>query len=905
MAEPEKAGSHYVSAAFRPHGTGVRGINLPRQSRQFEGRFGRMFRTLPAAVHDEDDLIDLGVAMTAGFEPQPTPETMPDDEENPGISAGYTYLGQFIDHDLTFDPASSLQRQNDPDGLTDFRTPRFDLDCIYGRGPDDQPYLYQNDGVRMLLGKKLTGSAFDPDGTRSVPRNTPEEGTDQSLAPGKLPPRRALIGDPRNDENVIVSNLQSTMLRFHNQVADMLEERHGKATRFEQVQREVRYHYQWVVLHDFLPTIIGRDRVLSLLPELASDGMRQGPRDFPANAGASSIVKFDPKLRFYKPNKNAFMPVEFSVAAYRFGHSMIRPVYRLNTTLAGTDFPVTGLGDGRQLIFDVRSDDHLAESLVGFREFPTPWALDWSLFFRMEPNPPVAGPDRLQPAYKIDTSLVNPLGTLPLSVASDQRSLPARNLVRGLKMSLPSGQAVARAMGFMPIPDANLTVRKAINPDPTDNPVIPLTRISEDFAGNAPLWYYILAEAQQQFVDAASEIRLGDVGGSIVGEVFVGLLWADSHSYIQQHPGWQPSEAFVSAETGIFGMAELIRAARGERIGGRMARSGIPRALNVALHPSKSGAPQGAASRHRSAAGTAGLVSGLAPSPNHNLRYRGGRLLPDLAFANFYVGGQAAWKQSDIQSIDDGLTRAMSDSRLNSVMAQYMRGQPVTSTFKGSRVLPGSPPREVSKGDVEALVQDLLRQGALSNFDLSKTVFNLLLPGGTVLTTDITPTSGPSASLTGGRPPVTLSAARAQIADSDEDDQASSLEGLGGYHGSVRNGNARVYYSVGVFSEPLQSGEVNGIVAFDAPWKNVVATFYHELCEARTDPDVEEANQAGDRSLVGWTSRQGEECGDFPIFEDPSLSHVFAELALADGSGTVPIQLQYSNRVNGPEDPTL
>src|SRR2546427_448502 len=109
-----------------------------------------MFRTLPPAQFNEEILQKLAESMTATAD-VPTPEDQADEEENSGISAGYTYLGQFIDHDLTFDPASSLERQNDPDGLVDFRTPRFDLDCIYGRGPDDQPYLYRRDGLHMLL----------------------------------------------------------------------------------------------------------------------------------------------------------------------------------------------------------------------------------------------------------------------------------------------------------------------------------------------------------------------------------------------------------------------------------------------------------------------------------------------------------------------------------------------------------------------------------------------------------------------------------------------------------------------------------------------------------------------------------------------------------------------------------
>src|SRR5713226_887835 len=152
---------------FRFHGERPRGSDFHPASTLFEGRFGRMFRTLPPAEFAEEDLKALAAAMIAEHEAIPTPETKVDDEENQGISAGYTYLGQFIDHDLTFDPASSLQKENDPDALVDFRTPRFDLDCVYGRGPDDQPYLYQDDGLQLLLGEELdNGKDVD------IPRNT-------------------------------------------------------------------------------------------------------------------------------------------------------------------------------------------------------------------------------------------------------------------------------------------------------------------------------------------------------------------------------------------------------------------------------------------------------------------------------------------------------------------------------------------------------------------------------------------------------------------------------------------------------------------------------------------------------------------------------------------------------------
>jgi hypothetical protein len=488
----------------------LRGLESRGRSDQFEGRFGRMFRTLPAAQFDAGILHDLGAAMTAEFEAQQTPETEVDDEENAGISAGYTYLGQFIDHDITFDPASSLQKQDDPEALVDFRTPRFDLDNVYGRGPDDQPYLYRADGLRMLLGDALTGNPDDPT-ARGVPRETPEAGE----------PARALIGDPRNDENVIVSQLQASLLRFHNRMVDVLG-----STDFEHIQRQVRWHYQWVVLHDFLPTVIGTDTLRHIFGTAKDGGV-----DFSNH----------PTLRFYRPKKAAYMPVEFSAAAYRFGHSMVRPIYRLNQSI------------DRLMIFS-----NSGESLVGFRKFPTNWAIDWNLFFRSG-NPPQLGPKRLQPAYKPDTSLVNPLGSLPPSVAVNPSVLAERNLLRGWRMGLPSGQSVARAIGVPVIDDKKLKVGKATEADTPDNKAI--SDISPKFADNAPLWFYILAEAQQQFVKNDTPIHLGPVGGRIVGEVFVGLLYEDSHSYVRQNPKFTPIMEFLS-ENGEFKMADLLRQAR-------------------------------------------------------------------------------------------------------------------------------------------------------------------------------------------------------------------------------------------------------------------------------------------------------------------------------------------------------
>src|SRR5712672_3251226 len=194
------------SKKFQPaaHGGGVRGDDAVARSASFEGRFGRLFRSLPPGEWPKEALMALGLAMTADPEvdeknknlPAASPETdkrIQDDEENTGIPAGYTYLGQFIDHDITFDPASSLQQQNDPDALVDFRTPRLDLDSLYGRGPADQPYMF--DGNKFRLGKVLTENGRETN-VGDLPRYTDIH--DANAA------KRALIGDKRNDENVIV-----------------------------------------------------------------------------------------------------------------------------------------------------------------------------------------------------------------------------------------------------------------------------------------------------------------------------------------------------------------------------------------------------------------------------------------------------------------------------------------------------------------------------------------------------------------------------------------------------------------------------------------------------------------------------------------------------------------------------
>jgi len=487
----------------RRHGVPLRGLMSTKSSPLFQGLFGRMFRFLhPATFGDSEaentaNLTALGAAMSAGFD---APFDGLDPEES-GIPALYTYLGQFIDHDLTFDPNSSLQKQDDPDALVDYRTPAFDLDNVYGRGPDDQPYLYDDTGASFLLGDPIGGGG-DPD-ARDLSRNN---------APGA---RRALIGDPRNDENSIVSQFQGLVLRFHNRtVAD------NPSLEFADIQKLVRYHYQYVVLNDFLPRIVHS----SVLASLETGGHYDRH-----------------KLKYYHPRNDPFMPIEFSVAAYRLGHSMVRPGYRLNDAVLLPIFPVPSQG--------------LPEGLTGFRAMNPAWGIDWGRFIDVDIRDydPADKSQRLQFAYRIDTSVVNPLSNLPPSVAANPSSLPARNLLRGWRLGLPSGQSVARAMGVTPLDDDQILIGKFVQPLATlPDPDTPqtITSVSPVFADNCPLWTYILAETlkfeEPVKLPVNQDItimtpRLGPVGGRIVAEVFLGLMFGDSNSLLNQHPHWHPA----------------------------------------------------------------------------------------------------------------------------------------------------------------------------------------------------------------------------------------------------------------------------------------------------------------------------------------------------------------------------
>ncbi|MCG8365832.1 MAG: heme peroxidase family protein [Pseudanabaenales cyanobacterium] len=447
------------------------------------GFFGRMFELKDDLVshippgnstkESEKALLELANAM---FETDNAPNT-----DNPKIPAGYTYFGQFVDHDLTFDPVSSLERENDPGQLENFRTPRFDLDSLYGRGPVATPFLYDavDNPLKLFVGNgfnHFSGVETDED---DLPRLIQHPGdADKGFANERA---IAIIGDPRNDENVIVSQIQLAFIQFHNQIIDKLEAdnpRVDKGRIFAEAQELVRWHYQWVVIHDFLKRIVDPEIVDSILPKPGSDEIR------------TKFFNADPP----------FMPVEFSVAAYRLGHSMVRNKYDLNQVV-------------RQIpLFSPEGETNRSADLRGGRRLHLQWTLGWDRFLELDnANPP-------QLSRSLDLKLSIALTQLP-GESGDRGILAFLNLLRGWRMGLPSGQAIAKRMGIEPLP--------------VDwGSDLPSWRNETE----EPLWYYILREAK---VLGDGE-RLGPVGGQIVAEVFVRLLASDSMSYINVNPNWKP-----------------------------------------------------------------------------------------------------------------------------------------------------------------------------------------------------------------------------------------------------------------------------------------------------------------------------------------------------------------------------
>lgn len=453
------------------------------RSKLYKGRFGRIFPGLapwaPPGVAPEAmerHFVDFASAQMAE-RPGRRPDEFSDDEvreleEEFGseIPAGYTYFGQFVDHDITFDPTPLGTEILDPEGLENFRTPRLDLDCVYGSGPHDQPYLFDGEG-RFLLGT-IPGTEL-----KDLPRN---------------PLGRAIIGDMRNDENAIVSQIQLAFLSAHNTLIDRAVAA-GAADPFMEARRVLTWLYQHCVWNDFIRRICIEEVVdTALRCEALADGRKQWA------LGLCDV---------YDWAHAPFMPLEFSVAAYRFGHSMVRNGYQTNFTHNQLDrVPLfantTPGGPGGEA------------DLRGFGPLDPARVVQWDWFFEMG-NAADFFPQR---ARRIDTKLSNALLFLgeedgdPGHVAN---KLAARNLIRGVMLELPSGPDVAACLNLAPI--------------------------ALESGEPAALWFYILKEAEQQ-----GGARLGRLGSTIVSAVFAGLLKGDPRAWVNAAPGWTPDDELAS-----------------------------------------------------------------------------------------------------------------------------------------------------------------------------------------------------------------------------------------------------------------------------------------------------------------------------------------------------------------------
>ncbi|MEI9909072.1 MAG: heme peroxidase family protein [Bacteroidota bacterium] len=455
---------------------------------------------LPFNLTNQVLMGDLGDMMG-----NPGRETSPDST----IPAGYTYFGQFVDHDVTLDISSTIDAATDANTINNMRTPALDLDSLYGRGPGLDPFLYRfpssgpDTAIKFQLGTNrnpgpLPGLTGGPGGTAGFGGMQIQTDFDVPRIHNPLNPslssNTAIIGDPRNDENLIVTQFHHAMLKFHNKVVDLLVVVGFTGDIFTEAKKIVTHHYQWAVVHDFLERVCGATAV--------------------ANALAGVVAPVGSPFR---------MPVEFAVAAYRFGHSMIRDRYWVNF-----NFPGATLAQ----VFQFNRNPNLPVL--------TNWVVDFNAFFTTGVVVPVNNKAR-----KIDSVLANGLESIP-GGSGIMAILATRNLRRGLALGLPSGQAMATSFGITPMTTAQLT--QGLPPDE----LAVLNSNSNLLLKKTPLWYYVLRESMV----LQNGNQLGPVGAKIVADTFIRMLKRDANSFLNVTGTFTPMLPSVTA--GDFTVADLV-----------------------------------------------------------------------------------------------------------------------------------------------------------------------------------------------------------------------------------------------------------------------------------------------------------------------------------------------------------
>ena len=546
-----------------PEGTTPFDYLLP----QLKGQAAAHLAGDPAQV--TNDLKALGAALV---DSAPGVQAAGGPEVNSTIPAVYTYWGQFIDHDMTANtdrdsstsditkvPLVPVAPDEVAQKLRNLRRPTLDLDSLYGNGPGlgsnghkpdpGGPDKGMYDGVRLRVGRNADGPGIP--GVKIPPvtdlaRDLPRVG--QLLAQGVITEAdipetlknasnrdtRAFIGDLRNDENLIVAQFHLAMIRFHNKVVDAVEADptafgvppSAKPDKvFAAARRLVTHHYQWLVVNDYLKTVC--------MPSVVDDILDHGNK------------VYKPLM----PGKELFAPLEYSVAAFRFGHTMVRGGYDHNrnfgapvapnpAVLPFAAFAQLFLFTGNGHVIDPNDiTKSVSNPFLGQKTLPFNWVIEWDRMTRKD------DPNEAHFARKVDTRLVPPIQNMVnegtgAGIQDDAgkplrqllRSLATRNLLRGYLLSIPTGQAMADAIGVSKLTAAEL--------QQGNTPAVNAALQNGGFLDNTPLFYYVLKEAEIR----ADGNSLGELGSRIVAETQIGIMRGDKGSYMRVSGGWDPSK---------------------------------------------------------------------------------------------------------------------------------------------------------------------------------------------------------------------------------------------------------------------------------------------------------------------------------------------------------------------------
>ena len=456
----------------------------------YDTPFGYMFEYLCGCGHHQlargpqtiHYLQELGKVMA---DTATTSDSQP--ELDSSIDSVHTYLGQFIDHDITartdretdfskiIPPENIRPKKTDEvvQNLRNGRRPQLDLDSVFGEGPSftsaysaQADHLYNNSSLEMFINERS-----DFIDLRRDKINVGE--------PGEIKyDYRARIADARNDENLMVSQLHAAFIKTFNKISKALEPGLSNQETFCQSRRLVRWAYQYIVINDYLKAVC--------LPSVVSNILYNGP--------------------FFYNTSIPFMPIEFSVAGFRFGHSMIRPFYTIKDGATPKNI-MKLLGPSMSELIDSAEEELKAENII-----------HWSQFVKMNGTEPINKARKIGPFVAKGLFDLSPVGaTPPPSVLA---SLTQRNLLRGYLLSVPSGQSIAEAMRVEPMRHKELV--DGLNEEQK------CVMYDSGFTARTPLWYYILQEAKVQ----ADGNSLGYVGSMLVAETLIGMVKGDFNSYL-------------------------------------------------------------------------------------------------------------------------------------------------------------------------------------------------------------------------------------------------------------------------------------------------------------------------------------------------------------------------------------